>query len=246
MRYLVISDVHANLEALEAVLHDADEYEGVLCLGDLIGYGPDPNAVVDCVRELPNLICLVGNHDLAALGEIDVSTFNAYAREAAEWTRDALRPDVKEYLAALSPREDADTFTLAHASPRNPVWEYLESLYQAGPNFGAFSSPYCLVGHTHVPRIFVEAGENGDEAIHVVMPEADDVIDMSEGGRWIINPGGVGQPRNGDPRAAYGILDADAQTFVFRRVVYPVDVTQRKIRDAGLPSMLASRLRLGL
>jgi diadenosine tetraphosphatase ApaH/serine/threonine PP2A family protein phosphatase len=247
MRYLVLTDVHANLEALTSVLDDAGEYDAVLCLGDLIGYGPNPNECVNRVRALPNLICLVGNHDLAALGGIDLSSFNPFAREAAKWTAEQIDDDVREYLESLGPaRLDDDQFAIAHASPRDPIWEYLEAEPQGPPNFKMFTAPVCFVGHTHVPRIFLEMKKGDHVFSNIVMPDADDELQIGDGARKIVNPGGVGQPRNGDPRAAYGVWDTDSEMFTFRRVTYPVAITQIKIRIAGLPIGLAQRLQFGI
>lgn len=247
MRYLVISDVHANLEALESVLSDAvGAFDSVLCLGDLVGYGPNPNECVDRIAALPNLTCLVGNHDWAALGKIDLEAFNSEARKAAEWTRQQLRADVVQYLQSLTPKLETPDFALAHGSPRDPIWEYLIEDIQGPANFAEFEAPFCFVGHTHVPRTFVET-QNGHGSTTLVLDLFDtgDEIELGDGIRRIVNPGGVGQPRNGDPRAAYGIWDATAGAFNFRRVDYPVETTQTKIIDAGLPSFLAGRLRLG-
>ena len=246
MRYLVLTDIHANLEALEAVLADSGEFDAVLCLGDLVGYGPNPNECVDRVRELPGLVCLAGNHDWAALGRLDLGSFNSEARKAAEWTAEQLRDDVRSYLEELSPKLETEDFALAHGSPRDPIWEYLVVEQQGPPNFEEFSGPFCFVGHTHVPRTFLET-KNGDAVgTEIELPEAGDELDLADGERRIVNPGGVGQPRNGDPRAAYGIWDSDTGIFTFRRVPYDVPATQKKIRDAGLPGVLATRLRLGI
>lgn len=244
MRYLVVSDVHANLEALEAVLGDAPSYNAVMCLGDLVGYGPNPNECVQRVMALPGLISLIGNHDLAALGELDLSAFNAYARYSAEWTTMRLDPDVREHLLSLAPKLDHDGVMLAHASPRDPVWEYMEVPEQGPPNFALFDGPLAFVGHTHVPRVFTESADG--TASLVSMPDAGEVLSLDADTRMIINPGGVGQPRNGDPRAAYGIWDTDARTFEFRRVPYPFEMTQIKIKINGLPSVLAERLAYGM
>lgn len=246
MRYLILSDVHANLEALESVIADAGSYDAVLCLGDQVGYGPNPNECVVRLRELPNLTCLVGNHDWAALGRMDSRSFNDYARRAVEWTQDALDAEVREFLEELPPKLEEEGFALAHGSPREPLWEYLEAPEQGPPNFSEFQAPVCFVGHTHVPRVFVEQACDGHADSEVYLPDADVELDLHDGLRRIVNPGGVGQPRNGDPRAAYGIYDTDTCRFVFRRVEYPVEVTQHKIKQAGLPAVLASRLRFGL
>lgn len=244
-RYLVLADIHANLEALEAVLADAPPYDSVIFLGDLVGYGADPNACVARVRELPNVTSLVGNHDWAALGKIDVGAFNDFARRAVEWTDRTLDSDARAYLTELEPKLERDDFALAHGSPREPIWEYLEVESQAPPNFEQFSAPFCLVGHTHVPRVFVEHSNGGPSTVEVISPKPGSALNLDDG-RMIINPGGVGQPRDGDPRAAYGILDTDSRTFDFYRVAYPVEVAKGKIEAAGLPTALGSRLRFGL
>jgi diadenosine tetraphosphatase ApaH/serine/threonine PP2A family protein phosphatase len=246
MRYLVLADIHGNLEALEAVLSDAGDFDAVLCLGDLVGYGPNPNECVEVVRQLPQLTSLAGNHDWAALGKIDASSFNSFARKAVEWTDERLDPEIRAYLDSLEPKLECEEFALAHGSPRDPIWEYLEVESQGPENFREFHADFCLVGHTHVPRIFVETPNGNGGTIQVTMPEADHCLQIGRGKRHIINPGGIGQPRNGDPRAAYGVLDTEEATFMFRRVPYDVGTTQQKIHDAGLPAALASRLRLGI
>jgi diadenosine tetraphosphatase ApaH/serine/threonine PP2A family protein phosphatase len=243
MRYLVMSDVHANLEALEAVLADAPPHDAVLCLGDLVGYGPDPNECVERVRALPNLTCLVGNHDLAALGRADPDAFNDVAREAALWTAEALSPTNRDFLAGLSPTGGADGYFLAHGSPRDPIWEYLEFGSQARASFGLFTQAVCFVGHTHVPRVLLEGSEPGRS---VPPARAGECVRTTEPPRSIVNPGGVGQPRDGDPRAAYGVWDTGTSEFVFRRVDYAIGVTQQKILSAGLPASLAYRLAAGM
>lgn len=242
MRYLVLADVHANLEAMDAVLADAPPYDEVLFLGDLVGYGPNPNEVADRLRSVPRMTSIVGNHDWAALGKLDTSEFNPLARQAAEWTAGQMRADVRGFLDVLEPRADAHSLILAHGSPRDPLWEYLESEFQGPASFAAFDTSICLVGHTHVPRVFLE---QPDGRTKVFDAREGDVLDLSSG-RMILNPGGVGQPRDGDPRAAYGLLDTDDRTFTFFRTPYDVDVTQRKMREAGLPEPLAARLALGI
>jgi diadenosine tetraphosphatase ApaH/serine/threonine PP2A family protein phosphatase len=242
MRYLVLADIHANLDAMDAVLADAPPFDEIIFLGDLVGYGPDPNAVADRLRSMTRMTAIVGNHDWAALGKLNTSEFNGLARQAVEWTSSAMRPDVHAFLNVLEPRTERHGFTLAHGSPRDPIWEYLESERQAPENFEAFAGSLCLVGHTHVPRVF-QLGPEGQA--RVAEPQHGDVLDLMAG-RVIVNPGGVGQPRDGDPRAAYGLLDTAARTFTFHRVAYPVEETQRKMREAGLPEPLAARLALGL
>jgi diadenosine tetraphosphatase ApaH/serine/threonine PP2A family protein phosphatase len=242
MRFLVLADIHANLEAMDAVLADAPPYDEVLFLGDLVGYGPSPNEVADRLRTFPRMTAIAGNHDWAALGKLDTSDFNPLARQAAEWTSAQLRPDVRDFLDVLEPRTEIHSLMLAHGSPRDPIWEYLESAYQGPASFAAFDGPTCLVGHTHVPRVFVEQPDGSSRVFDV---QHGDLLDLSSA-RMIINPGGVGQPRDGDPRAAYGLLDSAEGTFSFFRVPYAVEETQQKMRDAGLPEPLAARLELGI
>lgn len=241
MPHLILSDIHANLEALEAVLVDAGPVDNVIFLGDLVGYGPNPNEVVELVRALPDLTALVGNHDLAALGEVDIELFNPVAARAARWTTEQLSAENAQYLASLPPRGVSHDFYLAHASPRDPVWEYLEDGRQGPPNFRLFPNAAALVGHTHVPRIFDEIEAEAPSRVYGA--RHGDTIRL-QGPRRILNPGGVGQPRDGDPRAAYALLEDDR--FTFRRVPYPIEETQRKIEDAGLPHELAARLAYGL
>jgi len=245
VRYLVISDIHANLEALEAVLAAAGECDGCLCLGDLIGYGPNPNECVERVLALPGLTCLVGNHDMAALGRIDAAMFNGAARAAIEWTARILDPAVRTDLLSREPSARGQSYAFAHGSPRDPVWEYLEEGRQGPPNFPLFDAPTCFVGHTHVPRVFVQESERVSQSV-VQIGKPGDVLQLHDGKRRIVNPGGVGQPRDGNPQAAYALLDAGSGEFTFRRVPYDIGLTQQKIQRAGLPPVLASRLPLGL
>jgi predicted phosphodiesterase len=241
MRLLIISDIHANLTAFEHVLADAEgEWDKIWCLGDLIGYGPDPNECVALLRQHDH-ISLSGNHDWAVLGKLDANTFNHEARQAIDWTRAALTEETRDYLDALPTMRVDGAFTLAHASPRQPVWEYILDAHTAAINFDYFDTNYCLVGHTHVPIIFESQDPN---TIVLHPPNYDGVIELN-GMRVIINPGSVGQPRDSDPRAAYAILDLDEMTFEYRRVIYPVAETQARMRAAGMPSRLIKRLEFG-
>jgi predicted phosphodiesterase len=241
MRLLIISDIHANLTAFEHVLADAEgEWDKIWCLGDLIGYGPDPNECVALLRQHDH-ISLSGNHDWAVLGKLDANTFNHEARQAIDWTRAALTEETRDYLDALPTMRVDGAFTLANASPRQPVWEYILDAHTAAINFDYFDTNYCLVGHTHVPIIFESQDPN---TIVLHPPNYDGVIELN-GMRVIINPGSVGQPRDSDPRAAYAILDLDEMTFEYRRVIYPVAETQARMRAAGMPSRLIKRLEFG-
>ncbi|MBI4771023.1 MAG: metallophosphoesterase family protein [Chloroflexi bacterium] len=241
MRVLVISDIHANLTALEAVLADAGPVEAVWCLGDLVGYGPDPNECVARVRALPELVCLVGNHDKAALGEIDVAEFNPEAQIAVEWTQQALSAETGAYLRSLSGREAAGRYTLAHGSPRRPVWEYITDAEVAGANFAHFDTPFCLVGHTHSPALYVALDSGCEEYYPLYGAGA-----MSLGPeRTILNPGSVGQPRDRNPQAAYALLDPQANLWEYRRVPYDIPAVQERMKSAGLPERLIRRLAVG-
>jgi predicted phosphodiesterase len=241
MRILVISDIHANLTALEAVLLDAGQVEATWCLGDLVGYGPDPNECVERIRSLPNLTCLIGNHDAAALNQIDISSFNPEARRALIWTQNILLPVNYEYLANLPPRIELDSVTLAHGSPRQPIWEYLLDTRAATQNFSHFDTPYCFVGHSHLPVIYQLV--NGRTSADLVIPKPKTTINMIP--RMIINPGSVGQPRDRDPRAAYAIYDSNELTWENRRVSYDITSVQSRMQQLGLPDRHIERLSAG-
>jgi predicted phosphodiesterase len=243
MRILVISDIHANLVALDSVLADAGtDYQAVWCLGDVVGYGPNPNECVQRVRQLPGLTCLVGNHDKAALGEIDLNVFNGEARRAIHWTQAVMTEDSADYLRSLEAQTQHGEFWLAHGSPRQPIWEYILDRYIARDNMAYFTTPYCLVGHTHVPVIFRE-NETGRECYEEV-PDYGQPRQLGEE-RLIINPGSVGQPRDGNPEAAYALLDTDAGVWHYRRTAYDVAETQDRMHAAGLPERLVRRLAQG-
>jgi predicted phosphodiesterase len=245
MRALIISDIHANLVAFEAVLKDAAGlYDQVWCLGDMIGYGPDPNECVQLLQTL-NHLCIVGNHDWAVLGKIDIEDFNPDARFATLWTREQLADDVRQYLESLPTKlVQADMYTLVHGSPRHHVWEYILHPTIAQPNFKQFETHYCFVGHTHSPVIFREA-DDPDELCEALAPIFNAGPIQFDNHRLIVNPGSVGQPRDGDARAAYGLLEVEAQTFEYRRVKYPISVTQEKMKGYKFPSRLWNRLAFG-
>jgi diadenosine tetraphosphatase ApaH/serine/threonine PP2A family protein phosphatase len=241
VRYLIISDIHANLVALETVLADAPAFDEVWCLGDLVGYGPNPNECVERIQDLPH-VSLAGNHDWAALGKLDLRNFNVDARNANLWTQSELKPAAREYLDELPTHMEKDGFHLAHASPREPVWEYILDANVAYANFSYFTSRICLVGHTHVPIIF-ELDEERQRCSTLFSPFPDPIpLDRS---RMIVNPGSVGQPRDGDPRASYMIIDTDRMTGEFRRVIYPIEITQERMRARNLPRRLIERLSMG-
>jgi predicted phosphodiesterase len=245
MRYLVLSDIHANLEALDAVLAAAppDRYDRVLVLGDLVGYGADPNAVIERVRALRPAAIIRGNHDKVACGIEDASSFNQLARHAAEWTHDTLTDEHRTYLRELpaGPEVIDASLEICHGSPFDED-AYIFDGRDAARSFEALTRPVCLFGHTHLPVIFVHTKSRfegripeGDETTIAIEPEI----------RYLVNPGSVGQPRDGDPRAAFAIYDADKKEILLRRVEYPVPAAQEKILAAGLPVSLANRLALG-
>jgi len=242
MRVLVISDIHANLAAFEAVLKDADgQWDKIWCLGDLIGYGPDPEECVSLLREHDH-ISLSGNHDWAVLGRLDLEIFNLDAQVAIEWTRSAISQETHDFIDALPSVLLLEPFTLAHASPRQPVWEYILDTYSATANFKHFSTPYCLVGHTHVPVLFAE--DKDSNRVLPFSPNYDEPIHLNRT-RCIINPGSVGQPRDSDPRAAYALLDTEEMLWEYRRISYPVDQTQMRMRQHGISERLIRRLEYG-
>lgn len=295
MRYAIFSDVHANLDALRAVLEDiqaqteqtgrrVDQY---WCLGDVVGYGPQPRECLSLVRSRCTLV-IPGNHDWAAVGKLDLDDFSATAAEAALWTRQRLDPSDVKFLQALPPDGvTVGNFTLAHGSPSNPIWEYLTTPDTAGPNFAFFDTHFCMVGHTHLPTIFLQPvldhdaprraalrsfERKGKVALAMATPGGPSRKSLESGeyaitlnrvpitapcDRWnpvpgfwrlphnyraIINPGSVGQPRDGDPRAAYVIFDSELGGFEFRRVPYNIPQTQRKIQACGLPPQVAEQL----
>ena len=241
MRILVLSDIHANLAAFETVLEDAaGKWDKIWYLGDLVGYGPNPNECVELLRQYEH-IALSGNHDWAALNKLDIGDFNEEARTAVLWTRNRLTEESLAFLDSLPAKRVQDAFTLAHASPRHPVWEYILEYETAVENFAHFNTPYCLVGHTHVPVLIAE--EKGDD-LFVHTPTYAETIYL-EDTRVIINPGSVGQPRDADPRAAYALLNSEDLTWEFHRIDYPIEETQKQMRAFGLPEVLAARLAYG-
>ncbi len=246
MRVAVISDIHANLPALEAVLGAVDGagIEEIWCLGDVLGYGAEPGECADLVRERC-AVCLVGNHDLAVFGTLDISAFSAAAAEAVTWTRDNISECSLAPLRELEPAGEREGIGLFHASPRNPIWEYVLSAEQADACFDVQPTRIVLIGHSHVSLYFTRptAEEEGEE-IRGSQASDDTLLDLSRG-QWLINPGSVGQPRDGDPRAAWLELDTGERVARFHRTRYDVDRAAASIIAAGLPRRLADRLRVG-
>ena len=242
MRILVISDIHANYTALEAVLEHAGQVDETWCLGDLVGYGPDPNAVVEQIREIPNLTCILGNHDMAVIGKIPFETFNGDARRVLEYHEKVLTADNIDFLKSLPHNlKVRGEVSIVHGSPRDSVWEYILNTLSARLNFDHFTTPWCFVGHSHLQCLFqldmtidrvslypIRAGE------HVMMKP-----------RAIFNPGSVGQPRDRDPRAAYAIYHVDQNIWEPRRAPYNIPEVQKRIRESGLPEKQALRIAEG-
>jgi predicted phosphodiesterase len=240
MRVAVISDIHANYHALAAVLGAIDDaaVDAVWCLGDTVGYGPRPNDCCDVVERRSDR-CLVGNHDLVVLGELTVSDFNDEAAAAALWTSQVLTQSSRSFLEGLKPLADVDAVDLFHASARDPIWEYVLTEEAARATLQLSDAALVLVGHSHVA---LALALQGDEIVGGLAP-AGASVELS--GRWLLNPGSVGQPRDGDPRAAWLLLDLEQRFAAFHRVPYSIEDTQSEMHDRGLPPVLAARLARG-
>jgi predicted phosphodiesterase len=267
LRLAILSDIHSNLPALEAVVEaiDGSDAEQLWCLGDVVGYGAQPDECASLVSERCDL-CLVGNHDLAVLGDLDVSAFSPAAADAVEWTKAHSAKQTLDFLRALKPADETREVGLYHASPRDPIWEYVLWVDQAAECMQMQSARVSLIGHSHVALFFVSpASRDGgkEEAPEADAGGVDEVgresrqpdtkgahaaagttIKVGEG-RWLINPGSVGQPRDGDPRAAWLELDTDAWTATYHRVEYEIDRAAEAINEAELPGQLARRLYVG-
>ena len=242
-RVAVISDVHANWHALEAVLEaiDGESPDELWCLGDIVGYGPRPNPCCESVRTRA-AVCLAGNHDLGVLGEVDLTEFAPDAVASAEWTRGVLTPDSRGFLESLRPLGRCDGVELFHASPRDPVWDYVLTADAVEASFELTEEPLVLVGHSHVP-LAIELSHGQFGGGHA---PAGTQVELGTDSRLLLNPGSVGQPRDGDPKAAWLLLDFGSGRAEFRRVSYPVERTQEEIRERGLPDPLAERLAGGV
>jgi predicted phosphodiesterase len=241
VKVAVVSDIHANWHALEAVLSDLEvqQPDEVWCLGDLVGYGPQPNR---CTSEIAARaqICLAGNHDLGVLGRLELNEFSPDAAAVARWTQGVLEDNPRTFLSSLEPKGAHESAELFHGSPHDPVWEYVLSEGAARRAFEETTSDLVLVGHSHVPI----ALRLEDGTVAGGLAKGGSELDLAAG-RWLINPGAVGQPRDGDARAAYLLLDLDARHAHFRRVPYDIEATQAELRAEGLPEDLAARLSGG-
>lgn len=274
MRYGLVSDIHSNLAALSAVLEALEQsgsVDGLICMGDMVGYGPQPNQVVERLRSYP-LQTILGNHDLAVIEKLDLSDFNQDAVDANVWTRFQLSDENREWLESLCQGEHQGAFarlddkvTLAHGSPAEPIWQYLTMPYAASYSFPRFDTPVCFVGHTHLPRVFrlpqtpgsstveqtinslkeKKSGKQKLPKVEMIIPDAGLTVEIGND-RLILNPGSVGQPRDGDSRAAFAILDDAEMTVTFYRVPYDIGATQTLMSEYKLPTRLSLRLDYGL
>ncbi|MGB1130737.1 MAG: metallophosphoesterase family protein [Haloferula sp.] len=239
MRIAIFGDIHANLEALEAVLADADEQgcTDYICLGDIVGYNADPAACLERVREL-DCPTIKGNHDEDASGQHSLDTMNPVAAAALEWTREQLSEEQRTWLRRLRMVRQIEDFTVVHSTLDQPSnWNYVTNRFDAMSNFSYQFTQVCFHGHTHVPRVYIKGSK-----VEEVPAES---IGIEERSKYFINVGSVGQPRDGDWRASYAIYDLEHKLVVFRRIEYDIETTQAKIRDAGLPEMLAERIAEG-
>jgi len=240
-RAILLSDIHANLVALEAVLSDAHRDAAVWVTGDTVGYGPDPVDVLAALRERDAFL-VAGNHDLAVAGKMGVNEFNREAADAALMHRSLLSAEDRDLLGAMPLIATRDSFTLVHGSLRDPVWEYVLDRSAARACLQLAETPHCCNGHTHIPAVF--EWRDGRGSVVARQPREGEVIDLTKG-RVLLNPGSVGQPRDGDPRAAWLEVDTETRTATFHRTRYDIPETQRRMRRRGLPPFLAERLAYG-
>lgn len=240
MLYGIISDIHGNLEALEAALAQLTPAQAYICLGDLVGYGPDPDECVSRVRSLPGLICVSGNHDLACVGKVEISWFNWHARKAIQWTAENLEPQTREFLENLPETAAADDLTIVHGSLPDPM-EYITAPSEALSTFRMMQTPVCLIGHTHVAEYYA-LGSGGIEHRYLT---GGGEVKIEPGFKYIVNCGGVGQPRDGNWMASFGLYDSERKTIQVKRAPYDIAAVQAKMREAGLPALLIERLAWG-
>ena len=239
MRYAILSDIHGNRDALEAVLEDIEQQvvDACVCLGDIVGYGPEP---AECLRTIQKYagVTIAGNHDFAAANRLNISTFNVLARAATLWTREALDDEDIEYLANLPLVASFGDFEVVHGTTHSPeLFDYVQTSYDAHLAMSHMKCPVCFIGHSHIPVNFVQA--------EIISYSFDTELRVPEGGRVIVNVGSVGQPRDRDPRSAYAVYDTEEKVVRLRRVAYDVEAVAEKIRKAGLPEQLGERLKLG-
>lgn len=243
MRIVVVSDIHSNLVALDAVLAAAGSVDAVWHLGDVVGYGPDPNGVVARLRELA-AVGVRGNHDAAAAGGDEIEWFNPDARRAMEWTRTAIEPATRDWLAALPERHIEQGVELVHGSLRQPIWEYVVSEASARANLDRMEHPLALHGHTHVPVAWRDVTAAPDRDVELIRGRDGESVSL-DGRRTLLNPGSVGQPRDGIATASYLVLEPEAGRATWHRTPYDIAAVQAAMREAGLPGSLARRLEIG-
>jgi diadenosine tetraphosphatase ApaH/serine/threonine PP2A family protein phosphatase len=241
MLYGIISDIHSNLEALNVVLNKLYRAEKLICLGDIVGYGPNPNECVEKIREL-NIPTVAGNHDKAVTGGMEVTWFNRSAREAVFWTQKEIKQENLDYLRGLPEILEEDDFQIVHGSLRSPIEEYVTSISEALPTFEKMTKPCCFIGHSHVP-LFIAFKKDGNYDGRDLLDGEEVLVEDYE--KVIINVGGVGQPRDGDPRASYGVYDSKTKIFTLHRVEYNIEQVQKKMKMVGLPQPLIERLQFG-
>ena len=244
MKYGILGDIHANLSALRAVLDclQTERVDRVISVGDVVGYGAAPRECIALVRDI-GAVVVKGNHDAACVGEIDVRYFNNYARDAIRWTQRVVNEHDCEWLSSLNLIADLDHCSVGHGTYHRPeLFDYIQSTTDADPSLDAMVLPVCFVGHTHVPVTLMRLKDDPLRTAYTIDPE----IDLSESSRALVNVGSVGQPRDEDPRAAYAVYDSDLERVWIRRVAYDIDEEAQRIRRAGLPSVLADRLFLGV
>ena len=244
MKILILADIHSNLAALEKVLRAEPNSDETWCIGDIVGYGAQPNECIALLRSQPTLTCIAGNHDLGAIGKVERSLFNEDAQAACEWTENQLNADSRVFLESLEPTGITPGAVLAHGSPRNPVDEYILNMSIAQANFDYFATPLCLVAHSHIPIVFTRTSSDTGYMEETIVPQPNQPVTLS-GLKAIINPGSVGQPRDGEPRASYMVLDLKSDRIMLKRTAYDIKRTQQAIIDAGLPERLATRLAYG-
>jgi predicted phosphodiesterase len=242
MLILVISDIHANLTALETILHEAGNFDAAWCLGDLVGYGPDPNECIELIQTLPNLVCVMGNHDCAVIEHIKSASFNPEARLAIQWTRNELSKENHDFLKKLPEKIVIKGVTIVHGSPRHPIWEYLLDAQTASISFDYFDTSFCFIGHTHLPVIYSQ-DQKGDKAIATRIPQPNHVITLPI--RSMINPGSVGQPRDRDTRSSFAIFDTENKRWHYRRIPYDISSVQERMYKAHLSERHINRLSSG-
>lgn len=241
MKYGILSDIHGNLEALEAVLKALGKVDSYLCLGDLVGYGANPNECCACIREIAE-VTILGNHDEVALGRMDLEWFNSFARAAAEWTISHLTQETRDFLLTLKPTAQINDLTLAHGSPADP-WVYITHPLEARHGFDCLQTDLCFFGHTHFAEYYWQQRYN--LKVWAKELEADAKVKLDPNCRYLVNPGSVGQPRDGNWHASAGLYDSDSRQFQLVRVPYDLTTAQAKIRAAGLPDILWQRLAVG-